>query len=984
MPPKRLRKKSVKRLVKRHVAKAIEEYEKTRADSSNASRSGSADTGGIVAPENGNVQTLGLANANQIPWSNVKAMMTTEYCLATEIQKMEQELWTLTLKGDDIEAYSNRFHELVLMGPELVPTENKKIEKYIRGFHERIKGNITSSKPATLHDAINMTRELVEQSVQGRAARIAESNKRKWEDHQRNTNNNNLNNHNNHNNKNHNRNNNHHQQQNRRQETSRAYAASPAEGRGYGGIYQGATVATLTTIGNALQSVKSAKQLVIRRKIVELGFQRNEGARGRAYVVIKNPQQNSNVVTRTFLLNDNYACILFDSGAEKSFVSSAFTPFIDISPAALNTSYEVELADGKVIVRIPLPNCEILEVQGERPEKEPGSLACIKADEKKLDDIRVVRDFPEVFPDDLSGLPPVREIEFRIDLIPGASPVVKSPYRLAPSEMSELLNQLKELQEKGFIRPSHSPWGAPVLFVKKKDCAMRMCIDYRELNKLTIKNRYPLPRIDDFFNQLQGACYFSKIDLRSRYHQLRVREKDISKTAFRTRYGHFEFIVMPFGLANASTMFMDLMNRVCKPYLDKFVILFIDDILIYSKSEEEHEVHLKTILDLLKKEKLYAKFSKCEFWLKDVQFLGHVVNRDGIHVDPSKSDKQDEDFRFLKEKLCNAPVLALSNGPNDFVVYYDASKQVGDIRKLIMDEAHTSRYSIHPDADKTYYDLRDLYWWSGMKRDIAEYVSKCLTCSKQALREALGTRLDMSTTYHPKTNGQSERSIQTLEDMIRAYVMDFGGSWDTHLPLVEFSYNNSYHTSIKCSMPLDEIEIDENLRFIKEPIEIVERDVKKLKRRRIPLVKASMERANRDGFLAKKDKTRMRCRDNQDPLPPLPDSDLSKKKRHDYGTSGSKQPPAPQSSVWKTSDTREAPSSSSKKKSVPHSEQPVEDAPIQDDMNISDLEDTDTAHLPNIKTRPDWLKTVLEEDRSTTLEPDWVIPPNDLPKTENN
>ncbi|GJR69463.1 putative reverse transcriptase domain-containing protein [Tanacetum coccineum] len=321
-------------------------------------------------------------------------------------------------------------------------------------------------------------------------------------------------------------------------------------------------------------------------KCPKAGNQQNDGARGRAYVVVENPQQNPNVVTGTFLLNDHYACILFDSGAKKSFVSSAFTHFINIAPATLNTSYEVELADGKVvstntilrsctlvllnhvfkidllptrlgsfdviigmdwlayhralidcyekIVRIPLPNGKILEVQGERPEKDLRSLACIKADEKKLDDIRVVRDFPEVFPDDLLGLPLVREIEFCIDLIPGASPVVRSPYRLAPSEMLELSNQLKELQEKGFIRPSHSPWGAPVLFVKKKDGSMRMCIDYRELNKLTIKNRYPLPRIDDLFDQLQGACCFSKIDLRSGYHQLRVREEDIPKTAFRT------------------------------------------------------------------------------------------------------------------------------------------------------------------------------------------------------------------------------------------------------------------------------------------------------------------------------------------------------------------------------------------------------------------------------------------------------------------
>ncbi|GKA83915.1 putative reverse transcriptase domain-containing protein [Tanacetum coccineum] len=173
--------------------------------------------------------------------------------------------------------------------------------------------------------------------------------------------------------------------------------------------------------------------------------------------------------------------------------------------------------------------------------------------------------------------------------------------------MLELSNQLKELQEKGFIRPSHSPWGAPVLFVKKKDDSIRMCIDYRELNKLTIKNRYPLPRIDDLFDQLQGVCYFSKIDLRSGYHQLRVREEDILKTAFRTRYGHFEFTIMPFGLTNAPAIFMDSMNRVCKPYLEKFVIVFIDDILIYSKSEEEHEVHLKTILDLLETEKFITQ-----------------------------------------------------------------------------------------------------------------------------------------------------------------------------------------------------------------------------------------------------------------------------------------------------------------------------------------------------------------------------------------
>nr|GFC53092.1 putative reverse transcriptase domain-containing protein [Tanacetum cinerariifolium] len=181
-----------------------------------------------------------------------------------------------------------------------------------------------------------------------------------------------------------------------------------------------------------------------------------------------------------------------------------------------------------------------------------------------------------------------------------------------------------------------SPWGAPVLFVKKKDGSFRMCIDYQELNKLTVKNRYPLPRIDDLFDQLQGSSVYSKIDLRSGYHQLRVREEDIPKTAFRIRYGHYEFQVMPFGLTNAPTVFMDLLNRVCKPYLNKFVIVFIDDILIYSKGEKEHEEHLRQILELLKKEELYAKFFKCEFWIPKVPFLGHMIDSQGIYVDPAK------------------------------------------------------------------------------------------------------------------------------------------------------------------------------------------------------------------------------------------------------------------------------------------------------------------------------------------------------------
>ncbi|GKB96710.1 putative reverse transcriptase domain-containing protein, partial [Tanacetum coccineum] len=506
--------------------------------------------------------------------------------------------------------------------------------------------------------------------------------------------------------------------------------------------------------------------------------------------------------------------------------------------------YVIEVADGKKVeVDRIIRDCKlelggslntvedgrILRVHGERAVGITKALKSAREDEPRLSDISVVREFEDVFPVDLSGLPPQRQVEFHIDLVPGATPIAKSPYRLAPSEMQELSGQLQELQDKGFIRPSHSPWGAPVLFVKKKDGSLRMCIDYRELNKLTVKNRYPLPRIDDLFDQLQGSRFFSKIDLRSSYHQLRVHEDDIPKTAFRTRYGHFEFIVMPFGLTNAPAVFMDLMNR----------------------TKEDHEVHLSLVLELLRMEKLYAKFSKCEIWLqeKNQKYVWGV--------------EQEEAFQTLKNNLCDAPILTLPDGVKDFVVYCDASNQglgcvlmqrgkviayasrqlkiheknytmhdlelgavvfvlktwrhylygtksviytdhkslqhifdqkelnmrqrrwielfsdyeceiryhpgkanvmadalnrkerlkprrvramvvtiqigmrekiqaarIGGMRKMIMNKAHKSKYSVHPRADKMYHDLRDMYWWPGMKRDIVTYVSKCLTCSK--------------------------------------------------------------------------------------------------------------------------------------------------------------------------------------------------------------------------------------------------------------
>ncbi|GJX22667.1 putative reverse transcriptase domain-containing protein [Tanacetum coccineum] len=493
-----------------------------------------------------------------------------------------------------------------------------------------------------------------------------------------------------------------------------------------------------------------------------------ENNHGAAYKLgVVDAQQDPKVVTGTFLLNNRYATALFDSGADKSFVSTNFSTLIDIEPVELDTCYEVELADGKVVstnnvligctlnllnrsfpidlmvielgsfdiiigmdwlsrydaailcgekkVRIPLEG-KTLVIEGDRNNSRLKIVSCIKArryiekgcelflaqvteqesKEKRLEDVLVIRDFPEVFPEELPGLPPPRQVEFRIDLIPGVAPVAHAPYRLAPSEMKELSVQLQELSEKGFIRPSSSPWGAPP----------------------------------------QGSSVYSKIDLWSGYHQLRIREQDILITAFRTRYGHYEFQVMPFGLTNAPVVFMDLMNRVCKPYLDKFVIVFIDDILIYSKNKEEHGEHLKTILNLLRSEKFSgvhvdpAKIEAIKNWAAPAtptevrQFLGlagyyrRFINEFSLISKPltklTQKNKpyvwgndEEEAFQTLKMKFCIAPILSLPEGSKDFVVYCDASlKGFGAIlmqREKVI--AYASRQLRKNEENYTTHDL---------------------------------------------------------------------------------------------------------------------------------------------------------------------------------------------------------------------------------------------------------------------------------------
>nr|GEW69762.1 putative reverse transcriptase domain-containing protein [Tanacetum cinerariifolium] len=664
----------------------------------------------------------------------------------------------------------------------IFPEEAAKVERYIGGLPDIIHGSVKASKPQSMQEAIEFATKMMDKKMLTHAERQAEH-MRKFDDTSRN--------------------NQHQQQPFKRNNVARAYTARPRDKKPYGG--------TKPLCPKGITCFECGVQRHYKSDCLKLknGNQDNRTGNGndvaRAYAVRTagiNP--NSNVVMGTFLLNNRYASILFDTGADRSFISTAFSSLIDIIPTMLDHSYDVELADDKIIrvntlirgctlnflnhpfnidlmpvemgsfnvtivmdclvkyhavivcdeklVRVPFDDKILIfhdDESNNGHESRLNIISCTntqryllkgcpiflahvttkgaedKLKEKRLEDVPIVQDFPKVFPEDLPGIPPTSQVEFQIDLIPGAVPVARAPYRLAPSEMKGLSDQLKELTDKGFIRPDSSPWGAPVLFVKKKDGSFRMCIDYRELNKLTVKNCYPLPRITDLFDQLQGSSVYSKIDLRSGYHQLRVQEEDILKTAFKTRYGHYEFQVMLFALTNTPAVFMDLMNPVCNPYLDKFVIVFIDDILIYSKNKQEHEEHLKLILEFFKKEQLYAKFSKCEFSIPKVQFIGHVIDSQGIHVDPAKiasikdwaspktateicqflglagyyrrfiegfsniaksmtkltqkkvkfdwGDKQEAAFQIIKQKLCSASILALPEGSEDFVVYCDAS-----------------------------------------------------------------------------------------------------------------------------------------------------------------------------------------------------------------------------------------------------------------------------------------------------------------------
>ncbi|GJQ91265.1 putative reverse transcriptase domain-containing protein [Tanacetum coccineum] len=675
---------AIKALIAQGVATALAEHEANRSrnrDDSHDSGSGGRRQvpnscekqvkyatcillGNALTWWNSHIKTIGHDAAYGMIWKTLMKMMTNKYYPRGEIKKLEIEIWNSKVKGTDVVSYTQRFQELDLLCGMMFPEVSNEVEKYVGGLPDMIQGSVMASKPKTLQEAIEIANDLMDEKVRTFADRQAE-NKRKLDDNSRNNQN--------------------QQQPFKRKIVTRAYTVGPSEKK---------------RDWPKLKNKNKGNQA------------RNGNAQARAYAVgTTGTNPNSNFVMGTFLLINRYALILFDTGSDRSFISTTFSSLLNIIPTTLDHGYDVELADNKIIgVNTIIRGCTLNFLN--HPFNinllpvELGSLDVIigchgflehvttkkaedKSEEKRLEDILIVRDFPKVFLEDLPGIPPTRQVEFQIDLIPGVALVAQAPYRLAPFEMKELSDQLQELSNKGFIR------------LVPHVGELQSCL-----------------------SRIRSSVY-SKIDLRSGYHQLRVSEEDIPKTAFRTHYGHYEFQVMPFGLTIAPAVFMDLMNRVCKPYLDKFVIVFIDDILIYSKRKQEHEEHLKLILVLLRKEELYAKFSKCEFWIQKVQFLCHVIDSQSIHVDPAKigsikdwaspktpteihqflglagynrrfiegfskiaksmtkltqkkvkfdcDDKQESTFQLLKEKLGSVPILALPEGAEKFIVYYDAS-----------------------------------------------------------------------------------------------------------------------------------------------------------------------------------------------------------------------------------------------------------------------------------------------------------------------
>nr|GEW61494.1 hypothetical protein [Tanacetum cinerariifolium] len=668
---------------------------------------------------NSHKRIIGVDAAHAMKWAGLMKLITEVYCLRNEIQKMETGLWNLTMKGNDLTAYTQRFQELILLCTRMVPDEEDRVERFIGGLPKNIQGNVIAANPARLQDAISIANQ--------------------------------------------------------------AYTAGNNERKGYVGSLPYCNKCRLHHEGLCTIRCGNCKKIGHQTRDCRVTVTPNtQGA------AVGNQQERGNKTRIKTGGNEVTAKAYAIGGGGTNPDSNVFMgctlgllshPLnIKLMPIELGSfdviigmdwlaKYHALIVCDEKVVRIPYGD-EVLIIRGDNCDGEN------KSEEKRLEDVPIVREFLEVFPEDLPGLPPARQVEFQIDLVPDAALVARAPYRLAPAEMQELSTQLQELSDRGFIRPSSSPWGAPILFVKKKDGSFRMCIDYRELNKFTVKNRYPLPRIDELFEQLQGSRVYSKIDMKSGYHQLR-----------------------------------------------------------------EHEGHLKLILKLLKEEELYAKFSKCEFWRSKVQFLGHVIDSEGIHVDPTNieaikdyelpktpiltqksvkfdwGEKEKAAFQLLKQKLCSAPILALPEGSENFV---------------------------------------------------------------KSLNKALSTRLDMSTAYHPETDELADVRRKPLEFQVGDKVMLKVSPWKgvirfgkrrklnpryigpfkisakvgtvayrLELPEQLSRVHSTFHISKlkKCmadeplAIPLDEIQVDDKLNFIEKPVKIMDREVNRLKQSRILIVK---------------------------------------------------------------------------------------------------------------------------------------------------
>ncbi|GJS97358.1 putative reverse transcriptase domain-containing protein [Tanacetum coccineum] len=679
------------------------------------------------------VCSVTLDTVHATPWSDFKAMFIWKYCPRNEIKQMENELWNLKVKGTNLTAYNQHFQELILLCPEMVPNADRLLERYIEGLPLSIKGNVTSSKPVDLHEAIDMAQGLMYQVVQELGENLGD--KWKWNGNHYNHNPNNTNNASNLN-------------PNKPPETARVFTSGqgsyagnlphcgkcgrhhnnacppacynyrkaghkakdcqapprPANQKGAGSQGGHGSDVTCFGCGNPQNHQNNQRQNQGNPKGSNQALTNTQG--GRKHLQIFSPSaeaamKDNNVVNGTFLINNVYASVLFDTGADRSFVSYVFSKYIDIPPTTLDTNYDVELADGKTQKYID-QGCQVFLIQMTKQEK-------AETQERRIEDVPIVKDFPEVFPEDFPGLLPTRQVEFHIELITGAAPVARAPYRLAPAEMKELAEQLKELSNKGsddfvvYCDASIKGLGA-VLMQRMK--AQREAVKIENI------------KAEDISGMLK------KLEARA----------DGTLCLDNRR---------------ADKMYHDLKMLYWWPNMKANIATYVSKCLTYAKDKAEHQRPSGLLVQ------------------PDIpEWKWENITMDFITKLPKTAAGYDSIWVIVERLTKSTHFLPMKE-----------TDSIEKLTRLYMKEIvaiHGIPVSIISDRD-------------------SHFTSRVW----QSLHNALGTQLDLSTAYHPQTDGQSERTIQPLEDMLRACVIDFGNGWDRHLPLVEFSYNNSYHTSIK-------------------------------------------------------------------------------------------------------------------------------------------------------------------------------------------